>query len=279
MKRKLVTDSAANLLTLPGADFAAPPMRIQSAAQTYVDDEALDVKAMLDELGATKGRTRTSCPSPQAWLEAFDDAEEVYCVTITSALSGSYNAAQAAARQYLEAHPERRVLLIDSLSAGPEMTLLVEELRSLISGSLTFEQIEAAIRDYHARTSLMFCLQSLRMLAQNGRVNPALAALMGMLSIRMVGRASDQGTLEPFAKCRGDQKALTAMVEEAKQRGYTGDKMVIAHCENEKMANDLRGQLLALFPNAPIRVTTCRGLCAYYAERGGLMVGFETAAK
>ena len=144
-------------------------------------------------------------------LKAFGDADEVYCVTITSGLSGSYNAACIAKQMYEAEHEGRRVCVIDSLSAGPELVLIIEKLEQLIRQDLPYKEICWEIEAYKAKTGLTFMLASLKNFAANGRVSPAVAKIAGVLGIRIVGKASDQGTLEPTNKCRGEAKSLSTI--------------------------------------------------------------------
>ena len=118
-------------------------------------------------------------------------------------------------------------------------------------------------------------LESLKNFAANGRVSPAVAKIAGVLGIRVVGKASDQGTLEPTDKCRGQSKALSALLSNLKQAGLARGKVRIAHCENESAAKSFITMLKEAFPLADIQMHICRGLCSYYAEKGGLLVGFE----
>lgn len=273
MKARFVADSSANCYT--NNVFASVPMKVQAGATEYVDDDNLNVPAMLDELDAYKGKSSSACPSSAQWLEAFGDAEEVYGVAITSGLSGCYNAARIAAEEYTAAHPERKVFILDSLSTGPEMELIVEKYQELVREGLSFEAVKAKIQAYLAHTHLMFSLESLANFAKNGRVNPAVAALAGLLGIRVVGKASDEGTLEPLHKCRGERKALLQLLASMKEIGYAGGKVRLAHSYNEKAALSFKEMILSHFPDADVSIRLNRGLCCYYAERGGLLVGFE----
>ena len=202
--RKIVADSSANLMKRRKVPFAAAPLKIIAGEREFVDDEMLDLEDMGAHLSSYKGRSQTSCPNPDDWLRAFGDAEEVYCVAITSGLSGSYNAACIAKEMYVEAHPGRRVHVIDSLSAGPELTLMVHKLEELIVEGKSFEEITEFMPGYQKQTGLLFSLECLNNFAANGRVSPAVAKLAGVLGIRIVGKASDAGTLEPTDKCRGE---------------------------------------------------------------------------
>ena len=128
---KIVADSSANLMGLKTVPFDVAPLKIITAEREFVDNRELDLEEMINFFKSYKGRSQTSCPNPEDWLTAFGDAEDVFCVTITSGLSGSYNAACIAKDMYESEHPGRRVFVIDSLSAGPELTLIVEKLEEL----------------------------------------------------------------------------------------------------------------------------------------------------
>lgn len=274
-KIKIVADSSADVLALEKLDFAAAPLKIITNEREFIDDSTLDVESMVNWFDSYKGKSKTSCPNPADWLEAFGDAEEVFCITITSGLSGSYNAACIAKQMYEEADAGKRVCVIDSLSAGPELMLLIEKLEEYIEMGLPYEEICVKIEAYKQKTGLVFMLESLKNFAANGRVSPAVAKIAGVLGIRIVGRASDQGTLEPISKCRGEEKALAAILHSLKESGLFRGKVRIAHCRNETAARKLTQMIREAIPQADVKLHICRGLCSYYAEKGGMLVGFE----
>jgi len=274
-KRKIIADSSANLLQLPGVDFAVAPLKILAGDREFVDDAALDTNAMVQWFDSYKGRSKTSCPNTADWLHAFEDAEEVFCVTITSGLSGSYNAACAAKELYESEHPGRRVCVIDSLSAGPELELILEKLADFVAQDMPYEEICLQIGQYQKQTGLLFMLKSLKNFAANGRVSPAVAKIAGVLGIHIVGKASDHGTLEPLSKNRGEGKALPAILEFLEKDGFSGGKVRISHCLNTEAAQKLKQLICDLFPCADVRIRSCLGLCSYYAEKGGLLLGYE----
>lgn len=272
---KIVADSSANVLKLTQTAFAAAPLKVIADTQEFIDDAALNVDAMVSWFDAYKGKSKTSCPNPSDWLEAFGDADEVYCVTITSGLSGSYNAACIAKEIYEGENSGKRVCVIDSLSAGPELVLIIEKLEQCIHQGLSFDDICREIEAYKNQTGLTFMLESLKNFAANGRVSPAVAKIAGVLGIRIVGKASDRGTLEPIHKCRGVEKSLAAILSHLKDNGLSCGKVRIAHCQNEAAAEKLKEMILSQMTHADVQIHRCRGLCSYYAEKGGLLVGFE----
>ena len=210
MNFKIVTDSSSNIFSMEDASFSSVPLKIITDQKEFVDDPQLNLEEMLSYLASYKGRSGTSCPNIQECLDAFGDADGVFALTITSSLSGCYNAAVQAKEHYEAEHPGRRVCCLDSLSAGPELVVIAEKLRELIKAGKAFDEIEAEIRSYMKRTRLIFTLESLNNMAQNGRVSPLVAKACGLLGIRIVGQASSEGTLQPLHKSRGTAKALKA---------------------------------------------------------------------
>jgi DegV family protein with EDD domain len=272
---KIIADSSADLTTLEKLNFASAPLKIITADKEFMDDQNLNLKEMVDYLLSYKGKSSTSCPNPEDWLNAFGDSKNIFCVTITSNLSGSYNAAITAKDIYLEEHPDHKVFVIDSLSAGPELRLIAEKLEELILEGFSFEEICEKITEYLKSTALLFMLESMQNLANNGRVSVISAKAAGLLGIRAVGKASDVGTLQPLSKCRGEEKALNYIVEYLKNEGCTSGKVYITHCFNESAALKLEEKLLKIMPRLKTKIYSCGGLCSFYAEKGGLLVGFE----
>jgi len=275
IRKKIVADSSADLLTLEGFPFASAPLKILTSEHYYVDDEKLDVDTFTDDMLHYDGKSSTACPSPEDWLRAFDDAEELFCLTISSNLSGSYNAACVAKQTYEEEHPGRRVFVYDSLSTGPEMHLVALKIRERIEAGDDFDTICAAVTAYAKQTHLLFMLESMRNLANNGRVSHIAAKAAGILGIRAVGIASDVGTLQMLGKHRGEKKGLTAMVDHMAEYGHQTGRVLITHVGNEPAALRVKDMLLKKNPNLDIGIRRCRGLCSFYAEKGGLLIGFE----
>jgi len=275
MNYKIVTDSSSDVLSIADVELASVPLKIITTEKEYVDDKELKVSDMLADLEKYKGRSSSSCPNAVDWLEAFGEADGIFCVTITSGLSGSYNSARSAAAEYMYNYKNSKVHVIDTLSVGPESALIIEKLRELILDGNSFYDIVKKIEEYRKHTHLMFALESLHNLANNGRVKPIVAKISGALNIRVVGKASDEGTLEVTKKASGAYRALLAMLDMLDKHGYIGGKLRIHHCENLGGAKVLANEIKKLFPNADIKIRATRALCSFYAERGGLLVGYE----
>lgn len=275
MKYKIVADSSANVYERDGIDYSSVPLKIVTSEKEYSDVKGIDIAEMVSYLQGYKGKSGTSCPNVHDWLTAFGDADLILGVTITSGLSGSYESAMQAKKEYETTHPNAKVLIVDSLSAGPELELIIEKMEEVLQSGQSFEEMTQSIENYCKQSHLLFALKRLDNLARNGRVNPAVAKIAGVLGIRVLGKASDEGTLQQLHKCRGESQTISYIFHEMKNHGYSGGKVRLAHCFNPQMAETLSDTIHQSYPNADVRICPCTGLCSFYAEQGGLMIGYE----
>lgn len=273
---RIIADSSCDLPQAAEQDFYIAPLTIRTEHKLYPDDETLDVAAMLTDLAAYSGRTTTACPNIGAWMDCMEGSDEIFIITITSHLSGSYNAAVAARELYLQSNPSAKVSVIDSLSTGPEMSLLIEKIQELEKQGLPFEDIDRQVRSYMEKTRLFFSLQSLHNLAVNGRVNKIVAAAVGVLGIRIVATASEQGEIEPISKSRGDKRAIAEMMTQLRQAGFDGGKVRISHVQDHGLAMQYAEAIRNAFPGSDILLRSSTALCSFYAEKSGILIGVET---
>ncbi|HFI0451533.1 TPA: DegV family protein [Streptococcus suis] len=278
-KWKIVVDSGCDYRQLknlaPDTEFISVPLTIQVGDQAFVDDANLDIDHMMEVMEASKSAAGSACPSPQAYQAAYEGAENIIVMTITGGLSGSFNAARVARDMYVEEHPEVNIHLIDSLSAGGEMDLIVDEINRLITTGMEFDELVQAITTYQENSKLLFVLAKVDNLVKNGRLSKLVGTVVGLLNIRMVGEASSEGKLELLQKARGHKKSVAATFEEMKKAGYNGGRIVMAHRNNDKFFQQFSELVKSTFPNAIVDQVATSGLCSFYAEDGGLLMGYE----
>ena len=274
-KMKIVADSSCDLYSLDRVDFSTTPLKITADGNNYVDDDTLDVNAMVDFLYRYKGKSQSACPSTGEWLDAFDGYDDIFCFTITRNLSGSYNSVLAAKQIYESENEGKRVYIFDTLTTGPEISMAIEKTRDCILAGMSYEEICETIAKYLENAGLIFMLKSVRNLANNGRVSAIVAKLVGIAGIRIIGKASNEGTLETLHKCKGDEKSLKTILESLTAEGYAGGRVSIGHCQNLEVAEKLRDMIVEKYPNVQIDIHKLGGLCSFYAEKGGVLIGFE----
>lgn len=274
-KFKLIVDSSSNMVNDPARNVEVVPLTISFGGKDYIDDQNLNIQEFLSDMNKNQVAGKTTCPSIQAWLDALEGTEKAIIVTMTSGMSGTFSSALQAKNMYEEKHPSSQIIVVDSRSAGPELTIVLHGIEKMIQGDIRFVDLEEEIAEFRMHTHLLFILQSLHNLSLNGRVSPTVAKIAGLLKINLIGTASKDGKLEPLTKARGMKKAMRELLKYMKDNNYHGGEVIIDHCENEKDAETIKEKLQAEYPDAQITIRPMHGLCGFYAEEGGLMIGFN----
>ena len=272
---KLIIDSSSNMKSDPDHNVEVVPLTISFGGKDYIDDQNLNIREFLNDMNQNQIAGKTTCPSIQAWLNALEGTEKAIIITMTSGMSGTFSSALQAKTMYEEKYPTSQIIVVDSRSAGPELTIVLHGIEKMIQGDIRFVDLEEVIAKFRMRTHLLFILQSLHNLSLNGRVSPVAAKAAGLLKINLIGTASKEGKLEPLTKARGMKKAMRELLKYMKDDNYHGGEVIIDHCENEKDAEIIKDKILAEYPDAQVTIRPMRGLCSFYAEEGGIMVGFH----
>lgn len=257
--------------------FETVPLRIQVGSQEFVDNDELNVPVMLAAMAEEKTASSTACPSPAAFARAFEQGEKTLCFTISSNLSGTYNAAVMGRDLVLEEHPEKKICIIDSRATAGAMVLLIRKSKELIEANpeIDFEELCGMLRIYQASLRTFFTLESYDNLIKNGRMRPLVGTLLHSLGIHVIGVATPQGTIQVMDKARGEVKTYQAIAGHMKEsKDCTGAEVIICHCENHTGAIKLKERILADLPVKSVEILSCRGLTSYYAMEKGLIIGY-----
>lgn len=278
MKWNIVADSSIDLFELEAnyedIEFSTVPFSIGVGEKEYMDDSSLDIGELMSAMKECKTASRTACPSTGAWYEQFKKEGHVIAITITSNLSGSYNSACVARNMILEETSNKNIAIIDSLSVGPEMVLIVRKLCELIREEKDFDTVMKEVYQFMNHTHVTFALSSFDNLVKNGRMNRVTGFIANKLGLLGVGIASEQGTVEVKGVSRGRRKAIEAILNDMKLRGTYIKEVVISHCQNIEFAEQVKKAILNIWNDAAVTIIPTRGLCSYYAEQGGLIIGF-----
>lgn len=246
----------------------------------FTDDETLDTRQLIVEMKRTKSATGTACPSPEAYAQAMRAAEECVVVTLSSQLSGSYNAAVVARDMVHEDMPDKKIYILDSESASAGQTRLVLYLHELISRGLSFEEVvAAAYKMAHDDMHTFFVLESLDNLIKNGRISKTAGVLGSMLSLRPVMSDDGHGAIACREKVRGTANAMKRLVEIiAQTTAGAADKsiqLVLSQCNCADRAIALKKELLAhCRALKDVLIMPTAGVSTVYANDGGIVIAF-----
>lgn len=278
MKWKIIADSGSNLREIEdlpeSIEFGLVPLLIHLDDQELVDTADVDTNKLIKDMAAAK-ETGTACPAPGVYAEAFDGAENVLCITISSEVSGSFNSAELGRELALEKNPDANIYVMNSKSAGGEMDLLIFKAIELIRDNDNFQDVVERINAYHKHTYVGYMLQSIENLVKSGRVSKMLGSIVGLLNINILGIRSDEGTIEMSDRVRGEKRALKKFLEGMIENGFNGNAVEISHVNNQELAEQLSEKMLDQFPDAKISIRPTSGLASFYAEDSGLIVGYE----
>ncbi len=258
--------------------FESIPLTIRVGEKEFVDLPGTDPNDMFAAMKSHNGPTSSACPPPEAFAEQFRKAQYSFCVTITSNLSGTYNCAMQAKEMVLEEFPEKKIHIVDSLSTGGTMVLIIKKLRELIEQGLEFEEIVEKIDEYRDSTVILFSLATFDTLIKNGRMNPVVGLMASALNIHPVAY-NPGGVIVVMEKPRGEKKAINRIATlMSKQFKYkVGTPIVITHCNNPNAAKTAADAIKQMYgiSDSDITYTECACLTAYYAGDQSILVSFE----
>lgn len=272
----MVADSSCDLLSLDGVDFVSVPLTLRTETEEFRDDARLDVDAMVATLRATKGRSYSACPNVADWEKAFGESGDVLAFTITSSLSGSYSAACVAKQGCEERDPSAASASWIRSRRGRRRCCCWKRQPPRSAAAHRLTRCAALWRSCQRHTHLLFSLESMHNLAQNGRISKLAATAAGRAR-HPRRRTGERGGNARDARQvpRREENAGIFIAGDGAAR-LQGRQRAHRALRNAAFSLELYTELRRRFPNADVRRYPLRGLCSYYAERGGIMMGFET---
>lgn len=277
---RIVADSCCDLTPELMDCAAIAPLTITIDGTDYVDDGSVDIPSYLAAMKASRQCARSACPSPERYAELIGRAsDDCFVLTLSSKLSGSYNAAALGAQLAQEANPNRRVHVFDSESACAGETYLALMLRDLIRAGRSFEEIVSQTQEKIRSLHTLFVLDSLENLVKNGRVSRAVGLIAGVLSIRLVMSDDGTGGIRQLSKARGIKGALSQMVDACRQHtqglAEGSQRLVLSYCNCLERAKAVRQMIRERCPAiGEIVMAPTSALSSMYAYDGGVVIAY-----
>lgn len=276
MGYKIIGDSCLDLTKEMKQDarFQMVPLTLQVDDHMVVDDETFDQKAFIGLVKASPNCPRSACPSPEAFKRAYQcEEEDVFVITLSSHLSGSYNSAVVGKELYEEEFGKKNILVIDSESASSGELNLALEIVKLYEQGLEFEEVCERILKFRDEQLTYFVIDSLEPLRKNGRLTGLQAFFATALNIKPV-MGADHGVIIKLDQARGVRKAFARMAELATKFAKEPEKknVVIAHCNCPDRAEQVRQELVKRGAYRQIVVTETAGVATMYAGDGGIVL-------
>lgn len=277
MSYKIVVDSCCELPEYLKKDphFEIVPLGLEVGEERIWDDETFDQHDFLKKVAACPECPRSSCPSPERYMNACEtEAEHVYVITLSANLSGSYNSAMLGKTLYEEMHGEKDIYVLDSCSASCGETQLALKAMELEERGLAFEAVVVMLEEFRSGMGTYFVLDNLETLRKNGRLTGAKALVASTLSIKPVMAGTREGTIEQIGQGIGIKKALHKLAETVVKNTAEPEKRVlmIAHCNNRERAESVRRMITDRIRVKDVLILDTAGVSSMYANDGGVIV-------
>lgn len=277
MSYRIIVDSCGELTEEMKKDghFISVSLELDVDDYHVIDDATFRQAEFLEKVRRSKNCPKSSCPSPQKYVEAFEgEAEDIYIVTLSAELSGSYNSAVLARNLYMEEHDNKNIYIFNSCSASIGETLIALRVQELAEQGIAYEEVIVQTEKYIAEQNTYFILETLEILRKNGRLSNMKAVMASALNIKPIMGATPEGTICQLGQARGMGKALDHMVQEMLKRVQDSGKktLAISHCNCPKRAELLKEKIEKQASFRRIIILETAGVSTMYANNGGVIM-------
>ncbi len=274
---KIIVDSGCDLTNEMKADknIISVPLNLIIDGKNYVDDQNLDTEKFLAEMENSPNPCKTSAPSPELFMNAYQGDEDIFVVTLTSKLSGSYNSAQVAKQMYFDEIKEKFIHVFDSLSAAAGETLIALKVNELIKLNFTKEKIVEKVNEFINGMNTFFIIEKFDNFVKNGRMNSYVAKIASLLSITPICKG-ENGKIAIADKARGYNRAAEKLINLIAKNIKEPEKKIlgITHVKCLEKALKFKDDILKKIKFKDIVIMEATGLCSAYANRNGIIVAY-----
>ena len=244
--------------------------------EEIIDDETFDQADFLAKVAASKESVKSACPAPESYMEAYSKADDIYVVTLSAELSGSYNSAVLGKNLYEEENGTKNIHVVNSRGAATTQVLIARKLNEYASQGMPFEEVVDKIEEYTTSLRTYFVLETLEVLRKNGRLSRLSATIAGALNIKPVMIGTRDGVIQKAAQARGMKKALAKMVEHmgSEGRDLTRRQFVISHCNCYERAVYVKELIKKHLHAEDVDIVDTKGVSSLYACDGGIIVSY-----
>ena len=278
MSFHIVCDSCTDLTEedLKKGCYTLVPLTLLVDGEEIIDDETFDQADFLAKVAASKESVKSACPAPESYMEAYSKADDIYVVTLSAELSGSYNSAVLGKNLYEEENGTKNIHVVNSRGAATTQVLIARKLNEYASQGMPFEEVVDKIEEYTTSLRTYFVLETLEVLRKNGRLSRLSATIAGALNIKPVMIGTRDGVIQKAAQARGMKKALAKMVEHmgSEGRDLTRRQFVISHCNCYERAVYVKELIKKHLHAEAVDIVDTKGVSSLYACDGGIIVSY-----
>lgn len=278
MSCRIVADSCCDLNDdlRDKLDVSLVAFKIDVDEEKFIDNEDIDTDKLLKFMKKSPNPVKTSCPSPGDFVKEYEKYKDIFAVTISSKLSGTYNSAVLAKQMVEEENPDKFIHVFDSKSASVGETLVSLKIQELIDEKLANIEIVEKVEKYIADMKTFFVLESLDNLIKNGRISKTKGLIANVLNLKPIMGDDGDGSIRLVENNRGNKRVFKRLVDLI---GETGEKLedkilAIAHVNALEKAEKLKSEIEKIYKFKDIILVKTAGLATAYANDGGIILVF-----
>ncbi len=209
------------------------------------------------------------------WTPILEAGEDVLYIGLSGALSGTVNSAHIARQELLSRFPERKILIVDSLSASSGESILLEEAVDMKNAGTALEVCYKKLEQLKQSVQQWFTLADLTYARRGGRVSGAAAAVASLLHIKPVLYIGADGKIITREKIKGRRGAIKRMYELLCEKIDLAYKYVhITQVECMEEASNLAKSIQERFPELLVRIYTVGAVIGAHGGPGTLTLSF-----
>jgi DegV family protein with EDD domain len=274
MTVKIVTDSMCDIPQpiIQELDITVVPASLRFGQDVYRDGIDIGPDEFYRRLEAGTVRPSTSQPTPQDFVSAYNHAGEaadgILSIHLSGKLSGTFESAMMAAKKLMP--KGRDIEVVDSQSVTTGFGLLVIEAAKMAKSGMglveLFEKIKIMTKDIH----MLGFFDTLKYLAQGGRIGKAKALLGSLLNVKPILSMSD-GEIVPVSQVRTREKATERLYEFVKSAKNVRNLSII-HSTTPDEAQKLAERLDGVFPKEKTVISRLGSVLGVHGGPGILFV-------
>lgn len=255
------------------------PLTIELDGKVYIDDENLSSSMLVEKMAASLSAPKSACPSPASYEDLYNcGADDIYVVTLSDKLSGSYNSAIVAANMFRENHPEKNVFVFSSRSAAAGQIAVCQKIYDSASLGMNFKDVVKETLSFIDSMGTYFVLENLEVFRKNGRLNHLQALVTGALRLKLVMGGDENGNICVRGKALSIDRAITKMAELIAERCSGRDMssitLYITQCLCPDRARRARDEIMRRTGFKDCLILKAGGISTIYANSGGLVVAY-----
>ncbi|MBQ8073115.1 MAG: DegV family protein [Clostridia bacterium] len=246
----------------------------------YFDDlgQTLDHKSYFDQMRAGAVPV-TSALNEDVYMDYFEPIlkeKDLLFVAFSSKLSSTIQAVYATRDRLLGMYPERKFIVVDTLSISTPLTLLALKAHEMYRAGAPIEEVADWLEKNKLRAHGWFTVDDLKYLKRGGRISPTAAAFGSMLDIKPVICEARDGSLQSVEKVRGRKKALNILVDKMMEYEPDPDEspVIILHADVPEDAQELKALALKRSPRLRIRIDNVGPVIGAHCGPGTLAITF-----